>query len=362
MEKIQIYDDWDFLSRFLPEGWEEQAYNTDAIQRHRKILSASDLLRLLLIHLSDGCSLRETVVRAREGGISSISDVALLKRLRASSEWLLWMAQEMLKKKQKIVPLASFSGYNIKAVDATVVSEPGSTGTDWRLHYSLNLYNLQCDQFVLTRQQTGESFANFKVSENDLFIGDRAYGYPKGMDYVVRNGGHYLVRLRSKAFKIYDANSNVINLLELLRPLAVGESLDIEIYANVQGGPKMKMRLLALRKSEEKAEESMQRAKSEQSKKQRQVNAETLELQRYLILVSSLPETITAKQLFELYRIRWQIEVAFKRLKSIMGIGHLPKKDERSCRSWLHGKLLEAQLVQSIIDEGHFSPWGYILR
>lgn len=363
MEKNQISSDWDYLTRFLPDKWEEQAHNLGAIQRQRKIESASDLLRLFLIHLSDGCSLRETVTRARQGGIISISDVALLKRFRASSEWLRWMALEMLKSRQRIIPLSSFAEYNVKTVDATVISEPGSTGTDWRLHYCLNLYDLQCEQFNLTRQETGESFTNFKVSEGDLFLGDRAYGYPKGLKYIADNGGHFLVRLRSKAFNFYEANSEKIDPLSLLEPLSVGEIRDTAIYANVPHESRLKMRLLALRKSEEKAAESMKRAMQEQSKKQRSVNAETLELHRYVIVVSSLPETISPQQVFELYRIRWQIEIAFKRLKSIMGIGHLPKKDEQSCRSWLHGKLLEAQLVQAIIDEGQlFSPWGYILR
>jgi hypothetical protein len=363
MENYQISDDWDFLTRFLPSGWEEQAYTLGAIQRQRKIESASTLLRLFFIHLSDGCSLRETVTRANQGGISSISDVALLKRLRSSSEWLRWMALELLKSRQKIIPLNPLTGYNIKSVDATVISEPGSTGTDWRLHYCLNLFNLQCDQFILTQQGTGESFTNFKVSEGDLFLGDRAYGYPKGLKYVTRNGGHFLVRLRNKAFTIFDANSKKIKLLNLLKSLFIGDKMDLEIYADIQSKPRLKMRLVALRKSDKKAEESIKRAMLEQSKKQRSVNAETLKLHRYVILVSSLPDTITSQQILDLYRIRWQIEIAFKRLKSIMGIGHLPKKDEQSCQAWLHGKLLEAQLVQSIIDEGQlFSPWGYILR
>jgi hypothetical protein len=38
-----------------------------------------------------------------------------------------------------------------------------------------------------------------------------------------------------------------------------------------------------------------------------------------------------------LYRSRWQIELAFKRMKSLMGLGHLPKKDPVSCRAWLIG-------------------------
>ena len=91
-------ENWQCLQRFLPDGWEEMARRLGAWQRQpRAIPSTESLLRLLLIHLADGCSLRESVVRAHQGGIASISDVALLKRLRAASEWLRWMAVEMLR-------------------------------------------------------------------------------------------------------------------------------------------------------------------------------------------------------------------------------------------------------------------------
>jgi hypothetical protein len=62
------------------------------------------------------------------------------------------------------------------------------------------------------------------------------------------------------------------------------------------------------------------------------------------------------------YRCRWQIELCFKRMKSILGLGALPKKRPDSCRAWLHGKLLVALLLERLLDEAeHFSPWGYEL-
>ena len=60
--------------------------------------------------------------------------------------------------------------------------------------------------------------------------------------------------------------------------------------------------------------------------------------------------------------MRWQIELAFKRMKSIMGLGHLPKFSEASARAWIHGKLLVALLIERLLDVAeHFSPWGYRL-
>ncbi|MBI5090957.1 MAG: transposase [Candidatus Hydrogenedentes bacterium] len=64
--------------------------------------------------------------------------------------------------------------------------------------------------------------------------------------------------------------------------------------------------------------------------------------------------------MLELYRARWQIETCFKKLKSVIGFGHLPKYDPRSCRAGLYGKLVVALLAEELIDSAQrFSPLGY---
>lgn len=330
----------------------------------RSIASTEALLRLLLIHLADGCSLRETVVRAREGGLADISDVALLKRLKASGEWLRWMAVQLLHRRgvSDVAPVW-LSDYRVRAVDATVVCEPGSTGTDWRVHFSLVLFGLNCDEFHLTGPRVGESFARFQISPGDLMMGDRAYGHMKGFRYVLDQGGHFLSRLKNKAFGLRDSSGRDRFLSELLTPLEVGEVGHWPLIAYVKKQSELPLRICAMRMSEEAAEEAIRRATKEQRKKQRVLDAETLALHRYVVLATSLPEAISAPQVLELYRARWQIELAFKRMKSIMGLGHLPKEEENSAQAWLHGKLLVAFLAEALIAEGRsFSPWGYPMR
>lgn len=363
METQHIYQDWDLLTQFLPEGWEEKAKTSGALKRQRKFKHPSELLRVLLIHLADGCSMRETVVRAKQGGLANVSDVALLKRLRESSEWFRWMAVKMIEQRGiRIYPPDFIQDYHVKSIDASVISEPGSTGTDYRLHYCINLFSLNCDQFIISRQSTGESLVNFKVSEDDLFIGDRVYGRLKGMKHAIDHGGQFLVRLKNKAFKMYDKYDVEINLLNAVKHLRVGQVKELLVYA-IKGEHKIQLRVILLRKSEDEANKSMKKAILDQSKKQRKINPETIELHKYIILVTSLPSSIQAEQVTDLYQCRWQIELAFKRLKSILGMGHLPKKDMRSCYAWLHGKLFIAHLAQLILDEGQsFSPWGYPLK
>lgn len=354
-------EDWQILKRFFPAGWQRQARESGALYRQRKITSAEQLLRVLLIHLVDGCSLRETVARAAQGGLASISDVALLKRLKASSEWLRWMSLSMLRRRGIVVgPPSWLKPWNVRCIDGTFVSEPGSTGTDWRVHYSLRLFDLHCDDFIVTGREQGESFTRFSVSPGDLLIGDRYYGRLRGMRHVLDGGGDYLVRLRSKAFGLYAPGGLSFDVARQLRALSVGQIGQWHLHSRGNDRRRLAVRLCAICKSDEAAQRAMKRATYERERKALPVDATTIELQRYVVLATSLPENISTEQVLQLYRLRWQIEVAFKRLKSIIGLGHLPKIDNESARAWLHGKILVALLAQAIVDEGRFfSPWGY---
>lgn len=361
MEKLIDDKDWKTLTLFLPTGWEEKAEQLGVLKRKRKIKTPSDLLRILLIHLADNCSLKEAVVRAKYGGIADISAVALMKKVKLSSEWFRWMSNELLRKRSiDINPPKEFIKYKIKSVDASVISEPGSTGTDWRLHYCIELFGLKCDQFIISRQEKGESFVNFKITPNDIIIGDRAYGRYNGMKYIEDRGGYFISRFKNKSFTLYDQTDNKFTLLEKLKSLEVGQSVEIDAIIGIDKTNRLPLRIIAIKKSDKQAELSIRKVKREQKRKQRKLNQETLDYHRYIILLTSLPKEIKAERILELYRLRWQIEITFKYLKSIFGLGHLPKEDEESSKSWLHGKLFVALLSQAIVDECHlFSPWGY---
>src|ERR1039457_6107731 len=120
-------------------------------------------------------------------------------------------------------------------------------------------------------------------------------------------------------------------------------------------------RLIIVR-SKQAGEYPRKKLEQQASKKQKSVAAEALEAAQYFFLWTTLPSSWSRTKVLELYRCRWQIELAFKRMKSIMGLGHLPKKDPESCRAWLHGKLFTSLLVERMIGAAKkFSPWGYEL-
>jgi len=125
----------------------------------------------------------------------------------------------------------------------------------------------------------------------------------------------------------------------------------------------IKGRLCAIRKTKEAIELAKKKLRTKASKQGRQLRPETLEYAEYVIIFTTMNRHIfQGEEILHLYRGRWRIELVFKRLKSIIGIGHLPKYNPESCIAWLYGKMFVALLVERLYQEAEFfSPWGYPL-
>lgn len=362
---LSVADDFDYLVRLLPVGWEKQAKASGALRRCRKIPDAQTLLRVLLIHLAEGCSLRETSVRAAQGGVAELSDVAIMDRLRQSAEWFRWMSSELMKT-WDIRPTADMFGSNrrVRIVDGTRVKEPGPTGSSWCIHYSVDLRSLRCDELsVRDVHGNGETFARFSVSRGDLFLGDRVYGVRPGIFHVVRAGGDVLVRFAMSNLPLQTLCGREFGLLRHLRTLQGTRIGDWPVSIQWENET-IEGRVCALKKSRQATERAQQQVRRESQKAGSKPRPETLEAAAYLFVFTTLRQAdLCATDVLEMYRGRWQIELVFKRLKSILALGHLRKTDQQAGLAWIEGKLFVAFLVESLIRHAEtFFPWGYPLH
>jgi len=356
---VQELDDWPLVCQLLPPGWQEQAHRLGALRRARGFPDAAVLLRTLLVHLAAGCSLKETATRAREAGWCDVSAVALFNRLRGAEQWLRWMADQLWQRH----PTPSLPhGYRVRAVDATTVSRPGSLGTDWRLHFSVNLEDLQCDFFEVTDVSGGETFRRIPVASGDLVLADRCYGAPPGIAYVAEAGGHVLVRVNHRTLPLYDSAGERFRLVDELRSTRVGQvrQWPTVVRHGERGYPG---RLVAVKRDRWSACLERRALQKRAAKKQKKLSRTALFLAGYFFVWTDVPTSVLdAAAVLSWYRCRWQIEPMFKRMKSILGLGELPKRRADSCRAWLHGKLLVALLLERLLDAAElFSPWGYEL-
>jgi hypothetical protein len=358
-------EEWTYVTSLLPEGWCDMARQLGAIRHEKGITDPEALLRLILLHVGGGLSLRNTVVRAQELGWPSMSDVALLKRLRTAEPWLQELTARLYQERRGrwpeglVVPL----GRRLRAVDATVVTEPGKTGSTWRLHYSVELPSMACDFYELTGEQGEEHYRRFPIRKGDILLADRGYAHREGVARVMLLGGDVVVRLTSTGFPLLDAAGEPVHLLSLLRGLSGHRPRAWEV-SFVAGDLPFQARLCAVRRTRLAAERAKAALRVAARRKQRRIRPETLEFAEYIFVLTTLDASVFgAADVLQLYRARWQAELVFKRLKSLIGLGHLPKRDDASARAWIATKLLIALLIERFLDEARaFSPWGHDLE
>ncbi len=357
-----LEEEWEYLTEFLPRNWREQARATGALRRARGVGSADCLLQLILMHTATGLSLRQTVVRARQQSLAEISDVALLKRLRASEPWLRSLTAQMTDLDEPGVLHRLSPRRHLRAVDATTVEEQGGAGTDWRVHYTLRLPELSCDFFELTDEHGGETYRRIPVEHGDLLLADRGYSNAAGVAAVRAAGGDVLVRWNSFSFPLKTLEGSPFDALKELNQLPKRGPREWAVSFTHEGRS-YTGRLCAIRKNAVATERAREKMRKEARKKQKQVSEEALKLAEFVMVFTTVSaQELTTRDVLELYRVRWQIELRFKHLKSLLGLGCLPKYDDASCRAWIQAKLLCGLLIERLMRQAKFFfPWGYRL-
>ena len=352
-----VSQDWDIVKRLLPSDWELSARQCGALRRSRNVENAETLLRLILLHVAGGLSLRQTVARAQALGWASLSDVALLKRLRASANWLETLCWGLWRSWDWPQGMA-VQGRRWRIVDATTSQEPDATGIDWRVHYVVGLPSLACDYVSVTSARAGESFCRIPVRRADVLLADRGYSHRAGIAWVLSQNADVIVRHQGPNFPLQDRQGQAFDLLSALRGLEQHQpgSWKVQFEFEQRSWP---VWLHAVRKSAAAAQHAKEALRKEHGAG---VQAPTLELAEY-VLTSLSPQDVSATRVLGLYRGRWQIELVFKRLKSLLGVGELAKYDQDSAKAWLQAKLLTALLMEAAgaARRFFFPPWGYPL-
>jgi len=359
-----IPEGWAVLRGWLPADLDRSAREHGFFLRARGLQDAELWLRLILMHVAGGLSLEQTVTRARELDMAHVSAVALFKRLRNAQGFLRDITRHLLlEQEQRLGRFRWAYPCRLRVIDATDIQEPGSTGTALRLHYSIRLPELTCDYYELTDEKGGEKLGRYAFAPGELVLVDRGYSHRAGVAHVLDAGAQVMVRWNPGAFPLEDRNGRPIELLPRLRALADGQAAEWAV-AFVHGAKSYPLRLCAVRKSRLATEQARRKVLRKAQKNGTQAQAETLELAGYvLVLTSAEPSLLTTRATLDLYRGRWQVELVFKRLKSLLDAGHVPKSDDDSAMAWMQGKIVTALLLDRVLLEGRlFSPWGFALR
>jgi IS4 transposase len=348
---------WPYLMAFFggADRVDRLAYETGAFVRKRAFERPSDVLQLLMTWAVAERSLMETAALAAEAEMADVSDVALMKRFARSEAWLGALLGEYLVERGGSL----HAPYRIRLLDATCVSRPGKTGSDLRLHVSMDLRSHRVDTVELTGAAGNEKLERFRFSANEIVVADRGYAHRSGLQHVARSGAYFVVRCPWSNLPLEHEDGTPFDILAALRTLNDAEAGEFRVAFRSPDGEVVPCRLVGIRKSEAAAERSRKKTTYER-RKSTKIDVRTLEAAGYVFVVTNLPEEISAASVLELYALRWQIETKFKTLKSVLHLAKLPARSETLARVYLMAKLLVAFAIEDLIDAAEsFPPWGY---
>jgi hypothetical protein len=339
----------------------ESARESKAFLRPRVIASATDLLRLILAYCLGEQGLRSTAAWASALGLADISNVALLQRLRRCGTWFSVLIGQAL---ASGAPRASH-GRLIRIVDATTVPQAGAAASRrnrvWRIHSAFDLPAERFGCFELTDERGGERLDRIPVVKGEIRLADRAYAHAERIAPVLAAGADVVVRAGWRSARWLDRHGRPFDLIQALREAERRGWIDQSIWLGRKSGPPLRLRLIAVKKPEAAAAAARRKARRDAQRERYQISKATLRAAGWVTLITSLQaDAFSTRDVLSLYRLRWRIELGFKRLKSVVGLKGPPGSDQRSARPWLLAHLLLILLLEPLVDELEDSPrWAH---
>jgi len=338
----------------------DSAKETCALRRRRGFADASSLLRTLLLYCLTAMSLRTTAALAEASTLANVSGVALWKRLAGATAWLELLVVKLLLQACKEAMPAAAEGRLIRCIDATTLAHQSlgarTAGQLWRLHCVYDAQRERFSAFELTDEHGGERLDRIAVIPGEIRIGDRAYMQPDRMARVIAAGADILIRAGWSSVRWLKTDGKALDLIALLRT-QTGNGLERKIMIGRNDGAPLSLRLVARRKTPEATEKARLKARQDAKRKGHALQQETLVAAEWILLVTTLEGAeFTGEDVLDLYRVRWRIEIAFKRLKSGAGLGPPPSENPAVAKSYIYCHLLVALLTDSLLSEIGVSP------
>jgi hypothetical protein len=329
----------------LPDALALQASHLHAIHRHRAISRASDLLRGLLAYVLCVSSFRQLGLWAVLTEVADISDTAWRKRLQTASPWLLWLGAELLAPSSP-PPVLPTARRRVLLVDATCFPQATRQGQHWRLHTAYDFLAGRLAQVRITDPHTAEALSLYDLGSGDLVVADNAYGYRRSVAEAVLQHADVVLRITAAPFPVETAEGIPVDVAAWLR--RQGPALRSREVRCHWHGQVYAVRLLALKLSEEARRAAIRHKRRKARDDGRKVTAETLELAGWVLLVTTLSgEVWWDEDVARLYRVRWQVEVFFKRFKQAVAVHRL-----RARTAALAEATVRAVLVAWLLQEG----------
>ena len=335
--------EWPYVLTLLPSDLEDSARESEALVRCRNVPDAATLMRMALAYAVSNLSLKEVAAWANAWGLAQITGPGLFYRLREAEAWLQRVLAQTL---QGQVETGGESRMGLRVVDATVIQGPGARGTEWRAHVLIDPGTGGFRAVELTDAQGG-----YRVAAQEVILGDRAYATARGLWAIHSAQADVVARLNPHTIRVCDERRQRTSLRSKEKRVPKLGGVEFSILVPIP--PEKRTR----------SHKGWPLARALAWVPARAVAARTRSGEVIWLWTTLSKEQASPHALMQLYRLRWQIELFFKRLKSLLPWDALPSRPGPTAKSWMLARFLAAALAQELVQPaGLLSPWGYELR
>ena len=345
---LHVEEQWPYVLTLLPSDLATSAKSSGALVRCRQVPDAAALIRLALAYAVSDLSLKDVAAWAASLGVAEITGPGLFYRLREAEAWLAEVLAQTLQEGVKAAP----KGLSLRVVDATVINGPGAEGTEWRAHVRIDPGRGTFRSVELTDEHGGEGYARHPIQAGEVVLGDRAYATARGIHSVTQAQGYVVARLNPHTLRVCGPDRQIISLRRRARGVPKVGAIEFDILVPIPPEKRSK-----------KSHKPWPLGKAIAWVPARAVAGRTRTGEVIWVITTLTASQAPALHILQLYRVRWQIELLFKRLKSLLHLDALPSRRGPTARSWMLARLLAAALAQKLVPPaGPLSPWGYELE
>lgn len=287
------------------------------IKRKRVVRSYSVLFQATVLYIIEKLSFqRLSDVMSIKYNVS-MSDTSWKKQISKVAPIIFEIMMELLNSQTQSNPNSILGHTSVYALDATDIALEGKKGTILRAHTAYSLSECASFNALIADIHTGESAKLFSVKAKSLYFADRAYGKTPQMGYIMMNNADFVFRFSPSHVKMF-SDSKCTQQVDFESLLSENDQISsFECFFKDKRHIR-KIRVIISPLPKDKVDSAIKRAKRKSIKKQCKISGKTILFARYLFLATSISGVHSDEDIIFAYRNRWQIELHFKRSKSLL--------------------------------------------
>lgn len=363
MNNEELLSDWDAVLNNLPSNWKDLCRDMGVSSVGNYVFTDPEvIMKVMLCYLMSGESFKTVSRRAvAQGLLEHVSDAAILNKFRKCGDYFKELSTEIIKERTRNILGDNNYNWVVRAVDGTYITAPEGRANNMILHTSINVLNGVIDHIEVTDAHEKETIQRFPVGRGEIILADRGYGYRSGVSYVVERGGHIIVRVNADGLPCFNMNGSKFDFLSKFNGMSELDVRSFDVFFD-DGKRKVNGRICVLKRSSESAARAIKEMTRNAQKHGKKPSEKAKDLAKYVYVFTSLSEGEMSKEnVLKLYRMRWQIEIYFKKLKSLLDVGTPPTRSSPSLVVWIYGKILATLLIEGFADSARpFSPSAWL--